>query len=352
MNGELHVERCGPDDVRVAAWLAGRRREGVYAMPWFHHFVAAAVAAECRYLVVCTGDDVRGVLPYCRRRGPAGREVVNSLPWYGSHGGCIGAEDPATSAALLAAFADEMRQLAPLTWTLSLSVAESARAEHYVEVLAPSEIEWRVTQVSNLPAAGRGADDALLAMMTQKTRNLVRKSLRQGFVERLDDSEDAWRFLHRVHAEHMAGIGGRAKPWAHFEAMRAMVPPECRRLSVAESDGERVAALLLLMHGDTVEYLTPVSVAEQRSRQPLSFLIWEALRAVVARGFTIWNWGGTWRSQVSLHHFKAGWGAVDIPYCYVIGAAPDALAWLRAHRDRLGDEFPWFYVYPYERIAA
>ena len=32
-----------------------------------------------------------------------------------------------------------------------------------------------------------------------------------------------------------------------------------------------------------------------------------------------WNWGGTWKSQKSLHHFS-GWGAEDKPHTYLVSS--------------------------------
>ena len=87
----------------------------------------------------------------------------------------------------------------------------------------------------------------------------------------------------------MAGIGGTAKPWAHFEAIRDAIPASARRLYIARLNGQPVAALLLLYFNRTVEYITPVIKHEYRSAQPLSFLIWHAMQDAIAEGFRWWN---------------------------------------------------------------
>ena len=53
----------------------------------------------------------------------------------------------------------------------------------------------------------------------QKTRNMVRKAQRQGFVLRRGAGQ-ALDFLHEVHTENMAAIGGRAKPSALLRGAR------------------------------------------------------------------------------------------------------------------------------------
>jgi hypothetical protein len=188
-------------------------------------------------------------------------------------------------------------------------------------------------------------------MYGQKTRNLVRKSLRQGFDRTTDDSDEAWRFLHEVHTENMTAIGGRIKPWEHLEALRRCIPANERSLSIARLDGEPTAALLLLHHGTMTEYFIPVARQSFRSQQPLSFLIHQAMIDGVARGDDRWNWGGTWPSQHSLHHFKRGWGAVDHHYAY-LGHCSDVGRELLATggvKD-VAPACPWYFLFPFGQI--
>jgi lipid II:glycine glycyltransferase (peptidoglycan interpeptide bridge formation enzyme) len=146
-------------------------------------------------------------------------------------------------------------------------------------------------------------------------------------------------------------MGGQAKPWEHFVALRECLEPAQRSLSVAMLDGRPAAALLLLFHGRTVEYLTPVIRHEYRARQPLSFLIYHGMVDAAGRGMASWNWGGTWESQESLHHFKAGWGADDHPYVYLIHATDGALASLRQNLARWREAFPFFYLVPFRAVT-
>jgi hypothetical protein len=329
-------------------WLATRDDALIYAAPMFHRFLRAAVGGECHYLLALRHGRPCGVLPFFVRQAPGIGCLVNSLPWYGTHGACVGVDpaDATSRPALLAAFAGLVRDLRPLSTTLVLTPDETAHVADYRAVFPCSATDSRIGQLTPLPPAGD--DRALAATLLQKTRNLVNKSLRQGFREELaDESEDAWRFLCEVHTENLLAIGGKPKPRAHFEALRKAIPPTHRRLSVAWLGDEPVAALLLLSFNRTVEYLTPVIRAEYRSRQPLSFLIWHGMSWAMARGFRWWNWGGTWHTQSSLLHFKAGWGAVARPYEYVIDATPDAIERFRADIGGVASAFPYFYVFPH-----
>ena len=107
---------------------------------------------------------------------------------------------------------------------------------------------------------------------------------------------------------------------------------------------------MLLQFRHTIEYITPVVCKEYRASQPLSFLIFHAMQDAVGRGFRQWNWGGTWRTQHTLYRFKAGFGAIDRPYSYLVVASEESHRRLRAVRRQIGDAFPYYYVYPFAEL--
>jgi hypothetical protein len=334
------------------AWLARDSRAMIYATPGFQAFLSEAAGGSIAHLLAEDEGELVGALSYGLARRDGLGALVNSLPWYGSHGGCVGVRDASVRRALLERFRDEALPSDVLSATLVLTPDETRFIGEYEAVLEPRAADDRIGQVTPLPEAGADLEARLEARLAKKTRNLVRKSLHQGFVEEVADSDATWRFLHATHAENLAAIGGRAKPWPHFESLRRHIPAEQRRLSVALLDGEPVAALLLLAFHQTVEYLTPAIVNLFRPRQPLSFLIWHGLRWAAARGCRRWNWGGTWRSQGSLHHFKAGWGAEDHPYSYVVCATEPGLRRIREQREAVSAAFPYYYAYPHHLLDA
>jgi hypothetical protein len=325
----------------------------IYGSTEYRDLLAGVAGGEPRYLVaVDEHEHVLGGFPVFEAAAPGIGTVINSLPWYGSHGGCVLSGDRADEvrAALIAAYRDRVSVVDPLSATVILTPAEQAFAGVYRTILQPAVEDERIGQVTPLPADGDGLDDRLQAVCSRKTRNLVRKSLKQGFALDRSDGDEAWEFLHATHQANLAAIGGRAKPWSQFVALRERLPEPMRKVSVATLDGEPVAALLLLFFGRTVEYFTPVVVESFRSRQPLSFLIYSAMIDAVRNGFTHWNWGGTWKTQASLYHFKAGWGAADLPYRYFV-CSSDRGARVRRHRAELASAFPYYYVYPYDQLG-
>jgi lipid II:glycine glycyltransferase (peptidoglycan interpeptide bridge formation enzyme) len=158
--------------------------------------------------------------------------------------------------------------------------------------------------------------------------------------------------LYTTHVENISAKNGHAKPWSHFKALRELLPAESVRLWTAQIDGITAAALLLLYYNRTVEYFVPVIKHEFRSFQPMSLLIFLAMLDAVKRGFSWWNWGGTWLSQESLLRFKAGFGAQSLPYRYFVIVPPDKLDVIQKLGGRLAVHFPYYYVYPFSRLSS
>lgn len=324
----------------------------IYASLEYRAFLCSVVPGEPACLLAIEDDRIVGSLPYFRLDAPGVGAVINSLPWYGSHGGCTLLAQSRCEArqALLERFLEIGSEPDVLSATVTLSHVEQAFYDQYRSILKPQAVDSRIGQVTELPPEGDGVESRLDRAVTQKTRNLIRKSLRQGFSSAIVDEEWAWKFLYDTHADNMAAMAAKAKPWEHFLALRKTIPEEARALWIATCDGEPVAGLLLLYFNRTVEYFTPVVKQEFRPRQPLSFLIYQAMRDAVRKGYRWWNWGGTWASQESLHHFKAGWGARDYPYSYLVTTSETGKSVLKAHKDRLPALFPYYYVYPYSQL--
>ncbi len=331
------------------AFLREDSRGQVYGSLEYRDFLSAVVPGEPHYLLAWDMGKVVGILPYFRQTCPGVGTVINSLPWYGSHGGCLISPTAGDSVrhALVSAYRAVVQDPEVLSATMILTPEETLVAKQYLDVLHPAAVDHRIGQVTRLPDNGPDLQARLERRLTGKTRNLVRKSLKQGFSLRTDDEEWAWQFLYETHRANIEEIGGRAKRWGDFVALRKHIPPDERCLLTAMDQGQPVASLLLLYFNQTVEYFTPVIKLEHRSRQPLSFLIWQGMLDAVKKGYSWWNWGGTWESQRSLYHFKAGWGAEDRPYTYLIHLAEGALDKLRTHQKVVQDMFWGYYTHPY-----
>lgn len=328
----------------------------IYHTPRFATFLTRAIGGEACVLVARRDSDIVGILPYCLRRDSSGRTLLNSLPWYGSHGSCCMANsnDHEARKALIEAYTKISRADNIAGANLILPWHEERWLEPYKETFQPRFMDERIGQVTHLPPNidPENCQDVLLSSVYgQKTRNLVRKSLKQGFELVHGKDEDwAWEFLFETHVENIQAVGGKHKPWSHFQAMREVFPETQRPLLIARLNDSPVAAMLLLHHAQTVEYITPVIKVEYRSQQPLSFLIHQGMQWAVSKNFTTWNWGGTWKTQLSLRHFKNGWGATEYPYHYLIHATDSLIDRARTNLDKLAEDFPYYYLLPFSAL--
>ncbi|MDD5218455.1 MAG: GNAT family N-acetyltransferase [Candidatus Omnitrophica bacterium] len=337
------------DHAAYSEFLKQDPRSLIYASAEYRDFLSAIVPGKAQCLLALDAGRILGALPYFEHINPNGRILINSLPWYGSHGGCVvgPAQTSGVRKALLLKYLEITSRPEVLSATMILSPYENRYLEEYLEITKPVFTEKRMGQMTSLPEGPGEPESALLQIFSKKTRNLVRKSLKQNFKTVLTDEMWAWEFLHRTHRQNILAVKGRAKPWEHFLALRRCFPDRDRKLYLAMSGDEPVAGLLLLFFNRTVEYFVPVIDERFRPQQPLSQLIFNAMADAVRQGYRWWNWGGTWLTQTSLYHFKQGWGARDLPYTYLIQLTESGLEELKQKSGLYAEQFPFYYTHPY-----
>jgi hypothetical protein len=305
--------------------------------------------AKPLYLVARNRDRLVGALPAYEQVGPRGI-VINSLPYFGSHGDLLidpHEERGPVARALLAAVDDYRRSIDAISVNI---VGQLFRADdrELLDAWWISKVDDRIGQLSRLPRETARNDllDAVLAKCTPKSRNLVRKGLKGRFVIGRSDSEADWKALHCHHVNGMTRIGGNAKPWGHLIALRrAFSAADTCRLYTAHIDGTFAGGLLMLVWGQWAEYFMPVAVEEQRSNQVVSALIARVMVELAAEGVSLWNWGGTWRNQTGVYRFKKGWGSSDLTYGYYGYSRREAFA--GASSATLREDYPFFYLFPF-----
>lgn len=336
------------EEISYDKFLSSLPNRLVYPSFYFRNFLSEAVGGDAVYLAARRDGVICGVLPLFIKRDPDFGSIINSLPWYGSYGGISAAyDDEETWRALIDAYLSIVHEPDVLTAVLITNPFQTTVAERYRIALTPWYFEDRICQITPLPSSMPESEDALMALYSKKTRNLVRKAYKMDFHLEITDEEWGWKFLYETHVENMQAIGGRHKPQSHFQAMRECIPARHRRLTVALFGTEPVAAMLLLLFGNTVEYITPVIKHEYRSLQPLTRLVHDGMVFAARNDYVWWNWGGTWKTQESLHHFKAGWGARDYAYAYLIHTTPRSLDILRENIKILQSRHPYYYLLPY-----
>ncbi len=314
---------------------------------------------EEHYLVAVDADRVVGALPAFIKRNATYGNVVNSLPFVGSNGGVLvdpSVEDPQkVYHALLGSFHELCASVDAVSSTIINRPLDPDDAfyDAHSEFTATDE---RIGQVTPLPATPASADDdaidkAIMAMIHQKTRNVIRKAIGSDVSVSHSGDEAVLRRLHDIHHENMTAIGAPAKPWAVFEAIRDEFRyDDDYRVYVAEREGAVIAGLLVFFVNRVAEYFIPVTVSESRIFQPQSLLCLRAMREARRRGCTHWNWGGTSKDQTGVYGFKSRWGTLDLPYRYFVRERKPALRSLSGKT--LLTEYPYFYTVPFALLNA
>ena len=337
---ELGALSGSADDQAWDAFLRDCDGGLVYYSTRYRDLLVDELGCEAEYLVAREGEQIRGILPLMWS-GDGGR-VLNSLPYYGSHGAPL-AESPEAERALIDAWNERAADPGTLAATM---VGNPFRPTDPAE---PSHdlTDERISQVTELPS--EPDEDAILSLVDSSARRNVRKAERAGIEVEVDPS--AWADLYEIHAANMGAIGGLAKSRHFFEGVtRHLRAGEDFDLWVARLRGATIAGLLVLHFGRVSEYFTPATRHEHRSDQPLARILVPAMAAAVDRGSRLWNWGGTWSSQDGVYRFKRKWGAEDGRYRYFVRVNDRSL--LDSTPEQLRARFPNFYVAPFSALRS
>ncbi len=337
----------GPGNEAIEAFVYRDPRTLIYASPGYIGLVAAETQSSPYWLTAQDASGLRAALPLLVKQGALG-PVINSLAFYGSNGGVIvpDGEHLAWLAVVRAfdAFGERIGAVASTLITNPL-VGDHALYEAHL----PHDLrDERIGQFTVFPEDRQAA--SLMALFDDPRPRNIRKAQRSGLKVTRSQSEEAISFLHATHDQNIRSIGGLPKRLDFFQQLAASLPHDAWSIYLAELDGERIAALLLLYGNQTVEYFTPCVLEEHRSSQALPLLVHDAMVDAMASGYRQWNWGGTWLTQDGVYAFKKKWGTRDIRYHYFTRLRS---ADLRATtQDTLLREYPGFYVLPFSALAS
>ena len=313
-----------------------------------------APEANDEYLVGFEDGVPMAALPSLSLDGPYGR-VANSLPFFGSHGGLIHTPEasPAVCDALMRRFHEGNRERG-VRWA---TMVGNPFVGDLDDEVPPTFRDQRIGQFTPLPdrAETEAVRAALFEQCHQKTRNMIRKGLKQEYAIFHDGSSETLVVVAKMHQQNLQAIGGIAKDFKIFSAIADTFDydSDYRIYRADTATGECAATLLVFYFKDMVEYFVPSSAEAHRADQPLSALIHVAMaEAVLERGSKWWNWGGTWLSQEGVYRFKSRWGTKDLPYGYRTWDYDEARYLAGVEPATLASGYPFFYTLPYRELQS
>jgi hypothetical protein len=312
--------------------------------------IASVTGTRPMVLVASRGSETVGVLPFVLSPDLGEGRVLNTLPFFGSHGGpvCLSGDgEGEVATALLDACREQAVRAGCRAETVILTPFER-RAGEIKRSFAPDAEDRRLGQVAFLPDdPGRIFGE----MLEPRRRNNVRNALRKGVAvtERADAAAVEW--LRGMHEKRIAAKGGIAKPAAFFEwAMHSAHSGGMCSFFFAEIDSRIAAGMLVARFGDAWEYLVPAFDPALQGANALSLLVHEGMRRAAASGARKWNFGGTWSTQHGVYGFKKQFGARDLGYDYLVKIHDPSL--LKMRKEHLTAAFPFFFSIPFGLLAS
>lgn len=315
-----------------------------------------SVLEKCEYKCLMALDNQKIVasMPFFVKKSPIGA-VVNSLPFFGSHGSIISL--PGVSDEIKWALLTEFDEFCKLNQVLSSTIIENFRdpIHHLLERTNYSYREQRNGGITKLTKISENNDieETLMLKFHSKTRNAIRKSLKSKVSIKIETSEEVLNELYLMHVENMEAKNGKTKPKVFFSEISKHFEKnhDYKIFTARDTDGTLIAALLLFYCKDFVEYFVPAIRYEYRSDQVMSGLIFSAMKNALIEGTEInWNWGGTWDGQETLRKFKSKWGSEEFVYYYYTKIYGDAEKIRNMKISELEDLFEFFYVMPYREL--
>ena len=324
-----------------ASFLASTPGATFYASDVYRRLVERLCGGRSTYLGAWRDGALEGVLPLMSSSGAHGT-IVNSLPFFGSYGGVLAANEEAAGA-LAASWA----QVARAPGVVSATAIDNPFAPSVSILSQWRATDERVAQWTVLPPLEAGPEALLVGLDGSARRNIKRAESSGVCVE----PEGSFAWLEDIHRENMAEIGGRPKPSDFFTAIpEIMREGTDYRIYTARVEGRPIAGLLVFLFQNFVEYITPVTAPGDRDLQPTAAILARAMSDAVAEGRRIWNWGGTWTSQTGVYRFKRKWGACERRYSYRTVVNDPALPTVAAAE--IARAYPGFYAFRFDSPGA
>lgn len=310
----------------------------------YKNLLQLVLGVQDNYLLAINDKEhIEAVLPLMSKHGSLGK-IVNSLPFYGSNGAVLASNDIAwrfLKNCYDAKIAGSSEVAATTLITNPLLTTDNyENIKHNIN-------DYRIGQFTKI-GFHESHEEHLMNLFHYKTRNMVRKAQKQNLEVVVDNTQID--FLFETHKKNMSAIGGKAKTKKFFEIFPEIyLANKDYKIYVAKEDGVSIAALLLFYHNQTVEYYTPVIVEEYREKQPLSLLIFQAMKEASENGYSLWNWGGTWATQDGVYRFKKRWGTDDINYYYYTQINNEEI--FNSSKETLLEQYADMFVIPFNHLT-
>ncbi len=157
-----------------------------------------------------------------------------------------------------------------------------------------------------------GVDTVWKKKLTGKTRNQVRRGLKEGFS--IYSGHDQMKDFYRVFHTHMRALGSPAHGQRFYESIIKHLGDQAHFIVVRDGSSLAAGALLFEINGTAMNYHT-VALRQYNRRCPNYLIYWEMIKNSCERGNTSFDMG---RSEVDSPNirFKENWGTQIVALSY------------------------------------
>lgn len=157
-----------------------------------------------------------------------------------------------------------------------------------------------------------GADAVWEKVLPAKTRNQVRKGMKEAFT--IATGPDQIRAFYDVFHEHMRDLGSPAHGMRYYESIVKHLGDRAEFFVVRDGSALVAGALLFWTNGTAMNYHT-VALRRYNPRCPNYLLYWKMIEASCVRGCTAFDMGRSELDSPNLK-FKLNWGSEPLPLFY------------------------------------
>lgn len=316
-----------------------------YGMPyhsprWLDLLETVLPQAKPSHLGVFELDALVGAFPSFQISPDGAPTVLNSLPFFGSHGGLLARPEHQGKVADLVTEHLNARGSNELASVTIVTPLES-NSSWFKDRLNPDFIDDRIAQILEIP----GSEEGLMEGYSRERRNNVRQARRKGVTVETGTTEKRIGWLKEQHKGRMEAIGGRRKPDAFFSWVLENATSNFVETVWAYLDGQIIGGMILFQWGSYVEYYLPAFDIEYSEYNPLPLIIHESILGSDQAQY--WNFGGTREGQEGVHRFKRQFGADEVGYEYLVNVYDQTL--LEKDPNEVLDAYPYWYVYPFDQ---
>ncbi len=280
----------------------GRRTSTVSDLSGWRHVVSETYGIHSYFIAVEDNNALIGTLGLFEIKHPLFGHYLTTAP-FSTDGGLHYDSDIARDLLIEEAkrLADELQVDYLLVRTRGLQIEGFMQDQHYR------------TAVLNLDA---GADAVWTEAIRGKTRNQVRRGLKEGFA--IHTGHDQLLGFHRVFNTHMRDLGSPAHCKAFYQNIIKYLGDRAQFIVVREGRSLVGGALLFEING-TAMNLHTVSLMKYNRRCPNYLLYWDMIKGSCERGNTRFDMGRSEADSSNLK-FKKNWGTkiVELNYNYYL----------------------------------